>query len=297
MIAMDVVDTLRHREGLVAREFDEAGREQELIARLKEIYRQQGIEVPDHVLAEGVKALKESRFTYLPPPPGLERSLLTAWTRRKTLGAVAGVALAVLGSTCGYHYATVTRPAMIAEERARVELTETLPKAIRQAHQDLVKLTSEPAVRQKADQLLADGERAIRDRDRAGMSRAGRALEELREDVAREYTLTIVSRPGETSGVWRVPKTNPGQRNYYLVVEAFDPRGQKLRLPVLNEETGATETVDKFAMRVQKDVFDAVAADKRDDGIIQKNRFGLKRRGTLAVEYLMGFEGGMITRW
>ena len=68
MIAMDVVDTLRHREDLVRRELNEEGREAELIARLREIYRNQGIEVPDHVLADGVKALKESRFVYTPAP-------------------------------------------------------------------------------------------------------------------------------------------------------------------------------------------------------------------------------------
>ena len=40
MIAMDVVDTLRHREELVRRELDDEGREAELIARLREIYRE-----------------------------------------------------------------------------------------------------------------------------------------------------------------------------------------------------------------------------------------------------------------
>ena len=86
MMAMDVVDTLRHREKLVERELDEEGREAELIARLKEIYRQQGIEVTDEVLAEGVKALRDSRFVYTPPPPGLARTLFTLWVRRGRIG-------------------------------------------------------------------------------------------------------------------------------------------------------------------------------------------------------------------
>ena len=60
MIAMDVVDTLRHRDDLVRRELNEEGRESELIVRLRQIYRDQGIEVSDQVLAEGVKALKDS---------------------------------------------------------------------------------------------------------------------------------------------------------------------------------------------------------------------------------------------
>ena len=68
-------------------------------------------------------------------------------------------------------------------------------------------------------------------------------------------------------------------------------------IPVRNEETGAVETVSKFGVRVPQATFEAVAKDKRDDGIVQKNRFGVKRRGKLAIDYQMPFEGGFITKW
>ncbi len=298
MIAMDVVDTMRHRESMVARELNEAGREAELIARLKAIYHQQGIEVPDSVLAEGVRALKESRFTYTPPPRGWKRKAYEVWVKRNRYGTFAVVALLALLSTCTYQHFAVTRPAQLADQQARVEITETLPKAIRQAHADvLVAAPSDTAARERAAALLADGERAIRDRDRPGMQKSATALGTLRDEIVREYTLTIVSRPGETSGVWRRPPAGSSARNYYLIVEAIAPNGRKLALPVRNEENGKTETVEKFGVRVPQAVFDQVAADKRDDGIIQKSRYGSKRRGTLAVDYLMPFEGGMITKW
>lgn len=297
MIAMDVVDTLRHREDLVARELDEAGREQELIGRLKEIYRGQGIEVPDSVLAEGVKALRESRFVYKPPPPSLKRTLLTIWARRQTYGAVAAIGLALVGGSIGYQYMAVTRPAIEAQERQRVEVSETLPRTIRQSYADVVAMGREPAVKERADTILADAERAIRDQDRPRMEAATKAFAALREEVSREYSLVIVSRPGETSGVWRIPKVNPTQRNYYLLVEPLTPDGKRVPLSIRNEETGASEQVERFGVRVPKDVFDRVAADKRDDGIIQNNRFAVKRRGWLSTEYLMPFQDGTITRW
>lgn len=46
MLAMDVVDTLRHQDNLVARELDESRREAELIARLRQIYESQGLPFP-----------------------------------------------------------------------------------------------------------------------------------------------------------------------------------------------------------------------------------------------------------
>ena len=64
---------------------------------------------------------------------------------------------------------------------------------------------NDPAAKQKADALLADGERAIRDGDRTAMTRSGGELTALRNELASEYTLVIVSRPGESSGVWRRP--------------------------------------------------------------------------------------------
>ena len=97
MIAMDVVDTLRHREDLVRRELNEEDREADLIARLRKIYKDQGIDVPDSVLADGVKALKESRFVYTPPPRGWKRTLLTLWARRETFGKRAAALVALRG--------------------------------------------------------------------------------------------------------------------------------------------------------------------------------------------------------
>ncbi len=297
MIAMDVVDTLRHREDLVRRELNEEGREEDLIARLRKIYRDQGIEVPDQILADGVKALKDSRFVYTPPPAGWKRSLLTLWARRDTHGKRAGYALAaVVALFLGYHV-FITRPAQLAAEQERIEITETLPKSLRQAHADVLAVGNDPAAKQKADALLSDGERAIRDGDRAAMTRIAGELGALRNELAAEYTLVIVSRPGESSGVWRRPPRGSQARNYYLIVEPVAHDGRKLSLPVRNEETGASETSSKFGVRVPQATFETVASDKRDDGIVQRNQFGIKKRGTLAVDYKMPFEGGIITQW
>jgi hypothetical protein len=297
MIAMDVVDTLRHREDLVRRELSEEDREAELIARLRKIYKDQGIDVPDSVLADGVKALKESRFVYTPQPRGWKRTLLTLWARREFFGkrAAALVAL-VAASLTGYHV-LVTRPAQLADDRARVEITQTLPKALRQAHADVLAVSGDEAAKQKANALLADGERLVRSGDRAGVMKVSEELAALRDELTREYTLTIVSRPGESTGVWRRPPGNSTARNYYIIVEAIGPDGRKLSLPIRNEESGATETVSKFGVRVPQNVFEAVAQDKRDDGIVQRNRLGIKRRGVLAIDYQMPFEGGFITKW
>ena len=144
---------------------------------------------------------------------------------------------------------------------------------------------------------IADGKEALARRDAAGAQQAIGDLEVLRATLRREYTLRIVSRPGEPSGVWRVPQRNPTGRNFYLIVEAEAPDGRRLSLPVTSEEDGRTQTVPIWGVRVSEEVFEQIRRDKNDDGIVQQSRFGEKRRGHLDVTYLMPVLGGAILRW
>ena len=58
MLAMDVVDTLRHSENLVARELGEEDRASALMERLREVYRQQGIDVPGQIGLAGFNGVE-----------------------------------------------------------------------------------------------------------------------------------------------------------------------------------------------------------------------------------------------
>ena len=129
-------------------------------------------------------------------------------------------------------------------------------------------------------------------------ARAARA--DLEDQLARlraEYTIRIVSRKGELSGLWRIPKVNRTARNYYLVVEAIDKRGDIVKQTILNEETSKRETVDKWAVRVPREVLERVRADKADDGIINANRVAEKKRGFLEPDWRIPVSGGAITQW
>ena len=80
-------------------------------------------------------------------------------------------------------------------------------------------------------------------------------------------------------------------------MEAIAPNGAALTLPVHNEENGRTERVTKWGLRVDEATFNKVAADKRDDGIIQEAAVGAKRRGELDPQYSVATTGAAITNW
>ena len=133
--------------------------------------------------------------------------------------------------------------------------------------------------------------------NRTGAEAAVSDLTALRDQLRQEYTLRVVNRADVQSGFWTFPEINTEATNYYIVVEALDTDGNALSLPILNEETGATEVVSIWGVRVPEVVYDGVAADKRDDGIIQANEVGRKSDGFLEVEYNMPVLGGAVTRW
>jgi hypothetical protein len=289
MLAMDVVDTLRHRELVVARELSEEDRERELMQRLREIYTGQGIEVSDDILAQGVRALREDRFVYSGPEPGFARTLARLYVSRgrwgKPLLAVLGVVAAGL---LGYQ---------LLVRGPELRSIEQLPGQLQAAQQSVAALTTDSRAIDEATELLGVGQAALAQKNYDEARGAVASLHGLQAKLEQQYELRIVSRPGERSGVWRVPDDNRNARNYYLIVEALTPSGKALTLPIQNEEDGRTYNVDKWGLRVDQSTYEAIARDKQDDGIIQRSTVGAKRRGALDPEYAVSTSGATITKW
>ena len=298
MLAMDVVDTLRHREDLVTRELSDADREKQLLARLRDIYHQQGIEVPDDILKEGVAALNESRFVYTPPKQGFGLTLAKFYVSRKVWGPwLAGIVVIVALVLGGYFFGYLPYRAAEAEA-ARVELAETLPARM----DDLVTtITREAKVAEavtEANTYRERGKIAASSGDRDGAVLAVSALENLLTRLRLDYTIHVVNRDGEKSGFWTFPEINSEATNFYLVVEALDTTtGKPLTLDIKNEENGQTEKVSTWGLRVPEETYRAIEADKRDDGIIESDLIGEKHLGYLDPDYKVDVLGGAVTRW
>lgn len=297
MLAMDVVDTLRHNQDLVARELSAESREQALIEKLRTIYRQQGIEVPDHILKEGVDALAQSRFVYKPPAPGLGTTLARLYVARKRwLPAVLTAIILLAVGFGGYFFAY--KPFEQSQiEAAHYELEVALPQRMDAVYKSIFEETKVQAATTRADEILARGKAYASEGQRAGAEQALADLTAIRDTLRQSYDLRIVNREGVKSGFWTFPEINTEATNYYIVVEAIDDQGKALTLPILNEENGQTETVSMWGLRVPESVYRSVEADKRDDGIIQGNIVGIKSYGFLDVEYTVPVLGGAVTRW
>jgi len=297
MLAMDVVDTLRHDQRVVEKELSANLSDEALIERLREIYKGQGIEVSDQVLQEGVKALHEKRFSYKAPAPGLERSLALMWIDRARYGWILFGVLAILAILAAGHYLLVTKPEQDARAKERQELTVTLPKTLDDDFADVARESKVEQADKAAAQIQADGKAALARGDLAAARKDVADMEALLKELRAVYVLRIVNRRGEASGVWRRPPNNPQGRNDYLIVEAVTPDGTVLPRKILNEETNELTTVDKWGVRVSRQTYERLAAEKRQTGIIESNIVAKKERGYLDLDYVIPVVGGTITKW
>lgn len=289
MVAMDVVDTLRHEQSIATRELDTEGRRERLLQRLRDLYEAQGITVPDHVLAEGIAALEEERFQYKPVAPSWRTNLARLWVSRTKWGKPFGF-LAVLGSLfSGVYVVTDVLP-----ER---QLRASLPKELASVVQNIEQIAENPKVGLEAKQQLSRARAALADDQ---VEDAKVILDEMREIeriLQMSYRIRIVARPGEKSGVWRIPQINQEARNYYLIVEAIDAKNNVVSLDILDEETNVRSRVKTWGLRVNEATFFRVAGDKKDDGIIQNNQIGEKPVGFITPKFTIPTTGGTITKW
>ena len=409
MMAMDVVDTLRYQHSLVDRELQSEEREAELIRKMRKIYADQGLEVSDAVIAEGVKAMREERFTYAPPPVGLETRLAKIYVNRMQWAKrVMWLVIVLVAVWTAYHFlytvpeehgrrqlaqelktrekaqqadinglkaqidvstrnlenvmqsvpAQVRKPANRISKQARQSLAsaaqqttaaekleplaavdpqdeESNTKQVRHwlserneilnlartdiknaqgnintiqsmkagyveldtLHADALKAAREPSTPDKIDAIYNDAHAAFISGDVETALAGTRALEITREMLMQSYTLQVVSRPGTPSGVWRYPESSRTARNYYLIVEAVSPSGQRVKLPITSEEDGSVREMREWGLRVDQAVYDRVGRDKQEDGIVNDKVIGRKKQGYLTPEYTIATTGETINQW
>ena len=289
MVAMDVVDTLRHQQGIAERELDGEARRERLLERLKDMYQAQGIEVPEAVLLEGIQALEEERFSYTPVPRSWRTRIASLWVGRKRWGRPIGLLSAIAAALWGIYFVLEVRPQQQNLEQLPKEIQSTLAAIERQA--------KNPAIIPQAQQLASSASSALNQNNVSQATEQLSSLKELRERLQQDYVVRIVSRPNENSAVWRIPPNNSNARNYYLIVEAIDGNNRPIEITVVNEENNRTERKKTWGLRVSEDTFYKIASDKQDDGIIQGNKVGVKRAGYLKPEFSVPTTGGTITEW
>ncbi len=247
-------------------------------------------ELGDLVDADTIeKALDEylsQRYAFTPAPRGLRRNLALlyikrGWVATRVILPAAAAATIVWG---GFAYVEGVNQRMQELEAAALV---TLEADVERLHEALLASAAEDLVRERAAALDLQAESQLAAQDADALERTAERFQNLHDLVAGEYRIEI------TGGTWR---TRDNIRNNYLVVRALDADGRAVTVPIRNEETGATRRVSEWGERVPREVYDRVAADRQDNGIIDDEEFGFKRRGFITAERRYP-DVGQITEW
>jgi hypothetical protein len=170
---------------------------------------------------------------------------------------------------------------------------------------DAVKaIARDPAVDDELKRLTAEADAYRREGDPTKLQAVSARLAGLDARLRDEYTVTVVQGAGRKSAVDRYFKESKGGVAYYLIVEAKRPDGSLVTRRIHNDETGKDKDVTTWAERVPKEVYDRLAKDKREDGVLNETTFAVKKRGeAVEVVTMPGADGqplrrlGQITEW
>lgn len=115
--------------------------------------------------------------------------------------------------------------------------------------------------------------------------------------INTSYTLRIVSRPGERTGVWRYYDGNQNARQYYILVEAVDGNGNTITMPVFDSEKQKDVKASIWGVEVSEDQFNLLANEKKNTGGIAQPIMGDKKAGELTESFQYAVMPRRITSW
>lgn len=246
MLAMDIVDTLRHDMRIAERELGDDERRAVLKKRLRDIYSSQGIEVPDDILEDGVKALEQDRFTYKSKASGLSATLARiyvergAWGRRFALLLLLGLAV-----WAGWYFG-FERPRLQREAAVQAELTKGASD-LDTLTREISSLTTAPDLLQRAEALVAEGKKAAVKADRDGLNKAVAGLEAVKAEAAE-----IAALPARLDKTVAAIKAETQDQAALSQLADLEARGRK-----------AIAAFDMAAAKESTDAMDALLAKLR----------------------------------
>jgi hypothetical protein len=324
---MDVASALRRERETAEAQLDLATAKQRLRERLLATAEAAGEKVTPAEVDAAIEHYFAQQHRYADPPRGWKSFWAHLWVMRVgclSLLVMAGaLVLGILALTGAFSSPpqSLPRPTPPPVEAPRVPApaapvpaptptptpapTDALAQAWSQFGRSVAAaeaLAADDDARQRVQRERERGTAAHQAADRRRLETAQVDLDRLLARLEQEYSLTIVSRAGERSGIDRY--FDGKLSGYYVFVEAVTPDGRVLPQSIKNSETGRTETVKQWGEQVSAALWQRIVADKQADGVVDDAIVARKVRGSFAESVVMLDENGkpmrrgrQITQW
>ncbi len=288
MLAMDAVDRLRHEQSIVLGELNSSTRHDQLVQRLRNIYAEQGIDVTDDLLHEGVQMLEQERYRFQPQGGYLPRLLARIYINRaRWLRPALMLALVIsLFSYVGNQFS----PSLTHSPNPYPHIK------LRAAYVEAMGRTEGQGLNNKIDAIYHQGRSALDAGNQQAVTDAIASLNNIMQEVGRGYSLRILSEPGTQSLLLRTDETT-GQKTHYLLVEAVDHFDRALALDVRSSEDGKMYNVKRYGVEISPATYNRLVNDIADDGRLSSTTVAVKQPGNANLDYSIPIGPRIITQW
>ncbi len=314
MRMMDVGSELRKQREIAGEQFEMEETREDLRERLRATAEVTGEELSDAEIELAINSYFSGLYRFKEPEKDFSYRLASLYVARKKIFKICIVPILLTAFVASGVWSVgqlFEARSLAKAEKFRVDFTAYEPK-LQSMYRSVKSLALEDRVKNEVKRLELEAESLIisgkaageRDINLARKSRDGLdsivgKLQDMQARLMDEYKIFIVSRPGVKSGIDR--KFRNGTYTYYLIVEARDSTGKILSKNIRNVESAKTHSVKIWGERVPLDIYEAVRADKADNGFVDKNLFALKNKGYLNEDIVFpGAEKGernQITSW
>ena len=303
MRVMDVASTLRREQELVEREFNLDKTKQMLREKLIRTAELTGESLTPEQVEAAVNWYYDNLHEYEEPEKSLHWYLAHLYVARGWILKIAIPIALAIGAIWGLWFAPFA-PFSDANQQSR--LLKSAETKIEKSLKSSQAIASSNSAKTALIQLENEFKAGLENEDIEGLGNVYEKLASLESRLNEEYTLTVVSGENQQSATRRDFEDDDGTRvsGYYLVVQALDSNGKPLKREILNREKNERKTVETWAELVPKEVYDRLATDKKEDGVLNETVFGRKIRGELDLKIeIKGADNqpiertGQITNW
>lgn len=294
---MDVASTLRRGRETAEAQLDVATAKERLRERLLATAAAAGEAVTPAEVDAAIERYFATQHTYADPPPSWRRFLAHLWVLRLgcltlliLFAIVVGGSIWLVGTIAGKSPGTSTSRTAVESTAPPVNPPPRQPPApqpeaglaaawtaFQQVAAAAAKLAADDDARARVQSASAVGEAAHAASDLGRLQQARQRIDELVTRLEEEYTVTVVDRPGERSGIDRY--FDGKLSGYYLIVEAKTADGRALSRRITSGETKRASNVTKWGEQIPEAVWQRIVADKKADGVVDEALFARKERG------------------
>jgi len=304
---MDVATTLRLDRELIEEQLNVEQLKERLKERMLAASKVTGESVTPEEVDLAIRQYYAKLYTFREPKMSLSLAMAHAWVRRREILAQASVLLAA----CVLVWWLIFSPSapLAASGRAHRKAGQIASEIARSA--DVLRAVShDPKVPLEVARLTSEADTYRKRDDVKALDGIRGTLEDMKTKLGEEYAVVAV--PQDTKAgrnrntTVRYPPDSNGKETkaYYLFVQARKADGKAIPRRIHNSEIALDEDVTTWAEQIPAAVYERLAKDKREDGILNETAFAVKRKGQLEEVITMpGADGkplarmGQITRW